>query len=647
MTPPPPAHERTSPRPSLLGHGLALLVAVLLTFLAGALFPDGFTGVDQRLGDLAWRHAAQEQVEERVVVVDIDEASIQRLGSWPWPRERLAALSDRIAAQGARLQVYDIVPNTPQPQDPRLAAAFARNNAVLAQVFAIEQGEPVQSGQLSEGLISPACQPPMPEAYGYIAPAPLFSGLPGGHITPRVSRDGIVRQQPAYACIGQRAYPALALAAYLRGAGIDEAPRLVRGKGWMEPHWQLQIPGLARGIPLDRRGDLGIPYRIAPSGILAVSAADVLAERVPGDVFKDRWVLVGSTAFGLGDVVATPHGGALGGISVHVPLIAGLLDESLPYPPRAAAGLQLAAAAGALLALGGLLVVFRRRGLPAYAVPAAGAVLALGLLLGQAWAQVGPGWLVGMSQPALAVLLAGLLLGLTEWVQTRGERSRLFAHLASYLPAPVARRLVSQAPAADIIAERREVTVLIADIRNFSAFCEAYDAERAAGVLHGFLTSANEIVSANGGLIEAMQGDAILAVWNGSRPCPDHASLALCAAQALLARIERELPPGDDDNPAVPPLALGIGVESGPALVGSFGPSGQRVHTVLGKTVTVATRLQALTADLSWPILVGPGIVAQPGVSLPQGADLRRQGEFLLEGLTQASVVHALAPAVN
>ena len=218
-------------------------------------------------------------------------------------------------------------------------------------------------------------------------------------------------------------------------------------------------------------------------------------------------------------------------------------------------------------------------------------------------------------------------------MRARFERSRLYGNLASYLPEPVAAAIAFQEPSSRIEAQRREITVLFADIRNFSAYCEGRPPEEAAGLLHAFFTTATRIVEAHGGLVEEFIGDAVMVVWNAPQDCPDHTARALAAAQELqadVAHLFSQTPPG------LEPLALGIGIETGSALVGSFGPARRRTHTAMGETVTIASRLQSLTADLAQPILVGEGAAGR----LPKDAVVSL-GSFLLEGLRASRVVYA------
>jgi len=183
---------------------------------------------------------------------------------------------------------------------------------------------------------------------------------------------------------------------------------------------------------------------------------------------------------------------------------------------------------------------------------------------------------------------------------------------------------------------------MVLDLRNFSAFCEGRSPEESAGVLHRFYATVEAEVSARGGVVEHLVGDAIMAAWNASLPCGDHARQALEAATPLWRAVVVQLP--QEAPRQSPPLDLGIGIESGTVLVGSFGAAQRRVHAVLGETVTVAVRLEALTGELAYPILLGPELVprtASAAASL--GLQLKALGSFLLAGLSRSRKVHALA----
>lgn len=642
---------------------LALLVAALVAHLGS----HAVEGLEARAGDAVWRLGATRTDERRLIVVDIDDQSLERIGPWPWPRATVAQLLDRLGALGARLQILDVVFTDPRPDDATLQAAIQRHRPVLAQVFALPtpQGNESmpQAGQPTGALTWPSCPAPFSQAGGYLANQPALAQLgqpPSGHtghISPSLAHDGVVRHQPAVVCWQNQAYPALSLAAGMQATGeADLRPQ--RGGLWEAP-WSLAGPKqVLPRLPLDEQGNIRIGWRQHPSSFVSVAASDVLQGNVPADLFNGAWVLVGSSAFGLNDTIATPYGPTAAGLVAHAQIMTAWLDGRTPYTPRGAWLVQLGAVAAGLLVLFGLVWQTQRAegstAAPprraALVLPLVGLLLGLALWLGHATMLLQASIWVGWATPALALVLAALAMGSAEHLRARLERQRLFQHLSSYLPAPVAASLALQAPSGTIRAQSRHVSVLFADIRNFSAYCEARPPEESAAVLHAFFSAATQVVQRHGGVIEAFQGDAIMAVWNGAEDAPhpthDHADNALAAAMALLTTSRQLLP---DPAPAgLEPLQLGIGLETGLATAGSFGLASRRTHLVMGRTVTIANRLVSMTADLAHPILVGEGLATQVG---GRTADVRLEslGTFLLDGLRMphhvyAVPMHVLAP---
>ncbi len=213
---------------------------------------------------------------------------------------------------------------------------------------------------------------------------------------------------------------------------------------------------------------------------------------------------------------------------------------------------------------------------------------------------------------------------LHEHARVRFERSRVLGNLSSYLPADVAREIAYTLPNSSISARRQSVTLLSADLRNFSAYSEARPPEETAALLHYFFVRATELIEAHRGQVHEFKGDGLLAVWQGSDERA--ATAALQAAQAMQLAMQDVLP---ETVPAgLEPLALGIGIEQGPVLIGSIGPAHRRTHTLLGETVTIVLRIQAMTMDLAQPILVGECAARH----LPD-QPLQSQGSYLLDGL--------------
>lgn len=606
----------------------ALFVATALTLLAIGL--SDLSQWDELSASLSWRMADQQAVERRVLIVDIDEKSIQAIGAWPWPRARQAELLEKLDQAGVSLKILDILFDGPSPDDARLSSALASAvPTVMAQLFSLSPEPAVHSGQLAGALPLAACPRPAERAYGYMASDAQLRASPfAGHITPLVDPDGAIRQVPALICHDGKTYASLAIAGVM--AASQSIPELHPGVSLLDPPWWLDLGGVR--LPLDGAGHLRVSYRMPRAGLLAISAADVLQGRAPVDLLQGAWVLVGASAFGARDAIPTPQGRAVSGVEVHAQLLSAMLDDRTPYRPRGGALWSwLLGGLSALLLLAALRLAPRGAALVLPMVALANILAIFGLstlmLLNQHL------WL-GWVAPGVFTVFAATLLSAGEFARLRCERERLYCHLASYLPEPVARQVATQEPSAQVRARRCEATVLHADLRNFSAYCSGRPPEETAMVLHLFFTTASRIVEAHGGVVEQMVGDSLLAVWNGSAPCTGHGARALDAAEELWRVCTPQLPRIASRH--VPPLDLGIGVETGTVLIGSFGPAARRTHAVLGEAVTVATRLQALTGELAHPILIGSAVAGTD----PERA--HRLGDFLLAGMTEPRTVYAI-----
>jgi adenylate cyclase len=608
----------------------AALVAGGVWWLLALLFAPTLSALEERSGDWAWRSSASNARESRVILIDIDEASLQQLGPWPWPRQRMAELSDKLAAEGASLQVLDIIFPSPARGDAQFIASLKKNNAVLAQTFAFDANTQASSGQPATALAWAACPANLPVAQGYIANDPAFAALPVGHITPHIEEDGNLRRQPGLICHQGKVYPALFIAALAQALVVDVAP-MQAGLGLLGPMWQLPSPSFERrGLPLDQQGLVRVPWTLQPDAFVSISAADVLAGRVPQRLLQNAWVVVGSSSMGLNDRTATPFGGNSAGFMVHAQLLRGALDGTIPVQPRymQAWGALVAALSTLLLSA---LVRLRRK--PVFVLVFSGLALAAAMWLVKSWLLISMGLWFEWVLPAVYVLLFALCLGLFEYARDRLERDRIYNHLSSYLPRPVAAALMLQDPSDAIDVKRRTITVLFADIRNFPVYCETHPPEEVAAVLHAFFSMVTRLVERNGGTVESFQGNAVLAVWRhevgSSSP-----QQALTAAVELLRESLHTLPKPEPDD--MSPLVMGMGLETGLATVGSFGLARRRTHLAIGHPVTMATLLQEMTIELAHPILLGEGIAANLG-----SQQLVSQGVFLLEGLKTPSHIYA------
>ena len=620
--------------PAMSRLAMLALAALIAALLFAGLRPALLT-LEERLGALGWTLYADPTEEQRIILVSIDEASLAEVGPWPWPRETLARLVNAIDEAGAQLQLHDIVYSEPRPGDAALNAALAASGgAVLAQVPVLQSNQQVQAGTISHPLAGLQCGAGLPQTDRYLAADGAFAGIPKGHITPVISADGSIRKTPAAICVQGQAYPALALSAWLTAVQADNwSATLVDGAGLFGPAQHLRLiayPDL--DIPLDSEGNLRISYARDPSAFRAIPALDILNGNFDQAWFDNVWVLIGATAFSMGDIVPTPYAGAAPGVELQARILASLLDGDIPYTP-ASAGLLLgllSIAAGAAL----YLLAAGRSRWSTWGLPAAGILLPLALLVLHIQLLQAQGVWLGWLFPALYSPLAAGMLVLLEYGRVRAEHSRVFGNLTSYLPNEIAREIAYSLPTSSINARRAEMTLLCADLRNFSAFGESRPPEESAAVLHFFFTRATRIIEQFGGRVHEFKGDGLLAVWDSQSG--EVANQALQAARRMQDIEIAEMLP-KDSPPGLEPLALGIGIEQGSVLIGSIGPAHRRSHVLLGDTVSIVFRIQELTADLAHPILVGGHAARQM-----KDEELESQGHFLLSGLRNPQ--HLFAP---
>ena len=620
---------------------------VLASILSGALlatFGQGLSLVEERAGALGWTLNPDGIVEERVSMVVIDEASLAEVGPWPWARTDIARLVDAIHEAGARLQIFDIVFPESRPGDDVLIRSLQNaNGSVLAQLPDLNPAFSESTvGVMTHPIAGISCQNAQASNIlgtgSFIAPEAAFSTISKGHIGALIEPDGAVRRSPAIVCVEGEAFPSLAIAALLSYSGSSEWVGEIDSVGSIiGPNSILTLdsfPGLE--IPLDEFGGMRVSFDKSPEAFTAVSAADVMAGRIDAALLDGAWVLVGGTAFGLGDIVPTPFSGAVPGVEIQARLLTSILDMSVPYTPAGAGVISVVMCMLFALVLLGLHVIGDR--VSAIALPAAAILLpVLALWIHIVVLESTNIWLGWISTAVFGFMASAMLL-LLEFARVRLERARVFGNLKSYLPDGMAREIAYAIPSAKVDARRLDVTLLNADLRNFSAFGEARPPEETAAVLHYFFTKATAIIEEHGGRVQEFKGDSFLAMWDGGS-LNDEAILALRAAKELQRSLNDKLLP-EQALDGLEPLALGIGIEQGPVLVGSIGPAHRRSPTILGDTLSITLRIQEMTVDLAQPILLGECVARQLS-----SEKLESQGSYLLTGL---GIPHTLfSPSID
>jgi adenylate cyclase len=613
----------------------ALLVALFLWIQHTG--HGGVAAVRDRLEYLAYDLRLKASLPARpappqdILIIDIDEASLQQEGRWPWPRARLAELVARLQAAGAAVIALDMVLSEPEADplagllarippelvhgelaafledesrraqgDRRLARQFAAGDTVLGVILHNQPSAP--AGALPAPLFTVADDAPpllVPAMPTYTANIGILQSATdyAGFLTALPDSDGVIRRAPLLLRHGDGLYPSLALEAarlYL----LSERPQLrtaVLGDA-------TAIEGIdlaGHPIPTDAAGRVLVPY-LGPSGSFArLSAAAVLRDAFAAEAVANRIVLIGTSALALADLKATPVQSVYPGVEVHANLIAGILSGRFPHEPAWAPGASflLLLGLGLLLAIG--LPLLTETGMLALTAAALG-----GLILANAWLWNRSGLALELATPVLMILsLAVFHLGYGFLFEARGRR-QLKDMFGQYVPPALVEEMNRTGGRYDFAGESRELSVLFADIRNFTTLSETLSAADLKALLNRFFTPMTRIIFDRRGTIDKYVGDMIMAFWGAPVRDAGHAGHALAAALDMLRAMEalRE----EFAREGLPPIAIGIGINSGVMNVGDMGSQYRRAYTVIGDAVNLASRLEGLTRFYGVNLVVGP-----------------------------------------
>lgn len=601
---------------------LGLLLLVALAHASGLVPLRFLTQLDLAIGDSRLRATLPLTRDPRIVIVDVDEASLARIGRWPWPRGRIAALADELfGRQRAAVVGFDMVFAEPEADDTRLAAALAGRAAVLG--FFLNGGpEAGRVGVLPAPAFDAALLDGRPVAFtrwaGYAANvATLAAAAPSaGFFNALPDADGSVRQVPLIAELDGRHHETLALAMLRRYSGMPTLHLVRPDSRWLPKDYdglaaiELRQGAQAISIPVDARGAVRVPYR-GPGGPRGgsfdyVPAADLLDGRVAAGTLAGRLVLVGSTAPGVYDLRSTPMSEVYPGVEVHANLLSGLLDGRGTVQPDWARGFEVAQ----LLAAMGLLALMLPR-LGALAGIATTLALALTLVALNLWLYRSHHLVLPLASALLLVIgVYALDSGWGYVVEGRSRRSlaRLFG---SYVPPELVEQMARDPQRYTMQAENRELSIMFCDMRNFTRVSEALPPEELRALINRFFSSMTLAIREHRGTLDKYIGDAIMAFWGAPVADDEH---ALHAVQAALAMSERlgELNRGLAGH-GLPQIGVGIGINTGLVCVGDMGSDLRRSYTVMGDPVNLASRIEALTRHYGVDILVGERTAAAVG----------------------------------
>lgn len=568
-----------------------------------------------------------QNTQRPVVIVDIDEKSLKELGQWPWPRTRLAELLRRLRAAGTPAVAFDVMFPEPDRTSPDVFAREATLPAALkAELLklpdndkafatamggiAVVLGEAIlptaPSGKNGRGKTPPvAILGPSPLPFLIQAPGILHNvralenaAAGTGLLTHYPEFDGVVRRLPAAYGHGDKILLPLAL----------ELLRVATGGGTAVIKSDADgIAGIILAgqlIPTDAGGRIWINFSYHDPARY-VSAVDVIKGRVPAARLRGRLAIVGASAAGLLDIKATPLQRSVPGVEMHAMVLENILFKDYIQRPAYADAAEFYVTV--ILSL--LMIVFLPLLGPMKTMLAGMAVLAA--LFGAAfYAFLELKLLIDVTFAAITVTFVFMVLAGFNYLRESQSKDNIRRAFSRYMSPALVEQLADRPDRLVLGGELRELSVLFTDIRGFTKISETMDAQTLTRFINRFLTPISNVILEHGGTIDKYIGDSVMAFWNAPLELPDHAERACRAALAMRAALV-DFNQAMQQEGQLPPIRIGIGINTGPCSVGNMGSDMRFDYSALGDEVNLASRLEGATKEFGVDIIIGGKTEAQ------------------------------------
>jgi adenylate cyclase len=567
--------------------------------------------------------------EDPVIIIDIDDPSLSKIGQWPWSRNQLAQLTNQ--AYSAAALGFDVVFAEPDRTNPQNLIASYPENAVLKKELsalpnndnlfaqAIENHGTVVLGQALNnknkslkplknkfGLVTQGDDPKLFIRNYFSAQRniPSLDNAAAGIGSMSIGNDdSVVRLLPTFERVGDQLVPSLAMEITRVAVGASTYQIKSSNASSEEAY------GANTGINNVKLGPLTIPttpegnawiYFTPSENITTVSAADVISGIIPPEFFDGKIALVGTSASGLLDLRSTPTEKNIPGVTIIAQFIQQIFANEFLQRPDWLFGAEFLA--GLILAISITL-----------GIQALGPIGGLSVLAVGSSGIVGTSYYFFKSKLFLVDPISPLIIALSVYVAvtffnflfTELERSRVRGAFAQYLSPEMVNRLAESSESLVLGGEKKEMTFLFSDIRGFTKISEQYkdNPEALTQLINQLLTVLSNAILDHGGTIDKYMGDCIMAFWNAPTDQENHRQLAIDSAHAMheaLSKFNNEAEGNIDFK-----LEIGIGINSGECIVGNMGSDKRFDYTVLGDAVNLASRLESQSSNYGLNMIMG------------------------------------------
>ena len=561
-------------------------IAVTAFFLVGLRVLDPYPVEVIRLKGFDWlqRSAPVHQVDD-VILVDIGEQSLKDRGQWPWPREYIAELVRDLRASGAG--VIGLAMMFPEPDrfggDEALAATLLDDPAVVLGQTASSRGIAGAAPHVGTAVMGGNAQDYLFSYPGATRNLPLLEEATdgAGMLSSAPEIDGVLRRLPLAVSVGEKIYPSFAL----------EMVRVATG----EPSYQIKIneAGISavrippyKPFSTDGNGRIWLRWSKKFQRVEATEDLSVVA---------GKWVVVGVTAEGVSPLIPTPVG-LKDAHATTSTLLSALINEDGLVRLNDADALEVVALCFLLLFVAVLAKLPIKFVTPAF-------VVLIGGISGGSYYAFTQAYLVDASYPALASLVTFAHCLFNQFYREYVLRQQIKKQFEHYLDPRQVKRLQEHPELLRLGGDRRRATYLFTDVRGFTSLSEALEPPQVVEVMNKALTIQADCVKEAGGMVDKFIGDAMMGVFNAPLDQDDHENAAIDCAIEIQRQMEELRHEMKDEG--FPEVAIGIGINTGDAVIGNMGSSTRFEFTCIGDSVNTAARMESATKEAGVDILIG------------------------------------------
>jgi adenylate cyclase len=612
-------------------------VAIMLSLVLRVWDPVVLQAFRNDIFDSYQRILPRQYTPVPVLVVDIDDASIEQLGQWPWPRFVFADMVDRLTELGAASISFDVMFSEPDRTSPAqvsklwpksetmedaaevirglpdhdilLAAAMAQSNVVLGTALTRtkEGRDPTAKAGFAYGGTNPVRF--APNFPGVVANLEVLEQAASGNgslsIAPEI--DGTVRRVPLVFANRGKLFPSLIAEALRTAQGaktiIVKSSDASGSGNFGDATGITSVKIGAFEIPTTDDGAIMMHFtRSAPGRVLP--ALRVFEPDIDPALVDGKIIIIGSSAAGLKDLRATPINAFEAGVNIHADALEQIILGEILLRPDWASGAEIVF----LLIFGLLLIVSLQR----FGIRLSAAVVFffVSCLVSASWfAFVNYHWLVDPIYISITAVLIFLAHSFQIYMESETEKREVRHAFSHYLSPELVEQLAESPDKLSLGGEQKNLTILFADIVGFTSLSERFAPNELTDFMNQYLTPMTEIILNTGGTIDKYIGDAIMAFWNAPIEDAEHAKhgcLAALTMQSELQLLNLKMDEQANANGKTHyPIKIGVGLNSGEACVGNLGSDQRFDYSVLGDTVNVASRLEGQTRPYGFGIIVG------------------------------------------